>query len=604
MKKTLFLLVLMVAVALFGADPYVGYIYPSSLQAGTTNQLIVGGQFFWKVTDADITGEGVRVLNVEPVPNFPVPISQQRRYLCKWLDQIAAGDLTQPPLPVDDEHYSEWRSNRWYSALADLSPLKRSLVERFIYVPRNSLQMSPSIGQKLLVTVAVDRHAKPGTREFRVWSPAGMSPPRPLQITRCRQLQEPLFTPKHRPQPAPTLVRRLPCVINGQIFPGSTDSWVLPLRAHQTITLRTFAREFQPYVGDAVPGFFNPVLSIQDESGHEVAFADDYFYHPDPVLVFTAPADGFYTLQVRDNLFRGRADFVYAVKIHDGDERPSVSRLSLFPLPKLNVPRIAVEHDFTGCISKPSMVKRHEFEIKEQCELVFDLLARRAGSVLDARLAVKDSEGKILLQVSDVTNRVHVGTVIQAECDPVGRVRFDRAGKYAVEVCDEAGKGGGAYWYSLRVYRPTPRFEVWAKRSSFVMRSWSRIPMDVEVLRKDGFTGEIKLEPTEYFKFVPSVIPAESNSVRVVAVAQQLQQCPICDLEVVASAMINGRKVRTPVMPANEYNQAFAWNHLVPARSFRFKGLPPPPPGKPKAKPKSEGKKGAKAAEGSKKTSP
>ena len=26
------------------ADPYVGYIYPSSIQAGTTNRLIIGGQ--------------------------------------------------------------------------------------------------------------------------------------------------------------------------------------------------------------------------------------------------------------------------------------------------------------------------------------------------------------------------------------------------------------------------------------------------------------------------------------------------------------------------------------------------------------------------------
>ena len=39
-------------------------------------------------------------------------------------------------------------------------------------------------------------------------------------------------------------------------------------------------------------------------------------------------------------------------------------------------------------------------------------------------------------------------------------------------------------------------------------------------------------------------------------------------VEVFASAEIDGRTVRVPVVPCDEYEQAFAWKHLVPAKTF------------------------------------
>ena len=107
------------------------------------------------------------MLDVEFVPNFPPPVGEQRRWMVKWLDQIALkGDFTQPRLPVESEHFSDWRSNRWYFVLGDLDLGKRTLVEHFLYTPRNALQMSPALSQKLLVTVAADADAKPGVLEL------------------------------------------------------------------------------------------------------------------------------------------------------------------------------------------------------------------------------------------------------------------------------------------------------------------------------------------------------------------------------------------------------------------------------------------------------
>ena len=44
MKKAILILLAVAAAWAQGADPYVGYIYPCGIQAGTTNRLIVGGQ--------------------------------------------------------------------------------------------------------------------------------------------------------------------------------------------------------------------------------------------------------------------------------------------------------------------------------------------------------------------------------------------------------------------------------------------------------------------------------------------------------------------------------------------------------------------------------
>lgn len=578
MKRFLGIVVLAVTLAGMGADPYVGYVYPAGIQAGTTNRLIVGGQFFGNIKGA-LAGEGVRVLDVELVPNFPPPVGEQRRWMVKWLDQIALkGDFTQPRLPVESEHFSDWRSNRWYFVLGDLDLGKRTLVEHFLYTPRNALQMSPALSQKLLVTVAADADAKPGAREFRVFSPQGFSPPRPFVVTAVPHVEEPLYVPPHRPQPAAPVVTNIPCVLDGQIMPGSTDRWILPLEKGRTLTLRATAREFQPYIGDAVPGFFNPILRVVNRRGEEIAFSDDYFYHPDPVLTFTAPADDEYTIEIHDNLFRGREDFTYEIDVREGAWSPSVHELSLSPLPDWNVPKDSMVRTYTGTVEKPGKVHKHAFTVKEPCELVFDLLARRAGSPLDARVTVWKG-GVEVARVDDVTNTVHFGSVIQAECDPVGHVKIEEPGKYEIRVEDESGRGGLDYFYTLRLHRPAPRCEVWCHKSGLALRSWwggQRVRFSV--VRRDGFDGSVTLEENDFFKFNPSVIPASSNRMDVTAVCKLQQPCGTTNVVVTASVVVNGVSVTVPVVPANEYNQAFAWDHLVPARAFAFKAFPGQPP--------------------------
>ena len=82
-----------------------------------------------------------------------------------------------------------------------------------------------------------------------------------------------------------------------------------------------------PYLADAVPGWFQATLTLRDADGKEVAYADDFRFHPDPVFSCVIPKTGRYMLEIKDAIYRGREDFVYRVTL---GEVPLVT--SVFPL--------------------------------------------------------------------------------------------------------------------------------------------------------------------------------------------------------------------------------------------------------------------------------
>ena len=102
--------------------------------------------------------------------------------------------------------------------------------------------------------------------------------------------------------------------------------------------------------------------------------------------------------------------------------------------------------------------------------------------------------------------------------------------------------------------------------------------MGFEVVRRDGFDGPVTLEENDFVAFRPNVIPAASNEVVVTAVCKIRTPCVLPHVALTASFVRDGRSVETPVIPADVYNQAFAWDHLLPARRFLLAVPPAPPP--------------------------
>lgn len=573
-KLATYVAMLAIPFALNAADPYVGYIYPSGIQAGTTNRMVVGGQFIHGCKDVIFSGDGLKVINIEQVPNFPPPESTQRKYLIQWLKNIAGGNRHAPPIP-EQARIDEWRSNVWWKALGELDDQKLSLVELDLFTKRNALQMTPSLRQRLLVTIVADTNAKEGPREMRLSGWNGMSPPRPFFVTSAPRRQEPRFAAPFHKQPDIPQINQLPAILDGCIMPGQIDQWALNLTKGKTISLQVIAREYQPYIGDAVPGFFNAILSIKDPHGNIVALSDDYHYHPDPVTTFTPKTSGQYMLEIRDVLYRGREDFIYSISITESDDKPDISQIALWNKPNLEIPQASIIKEFNGKINHPGKSEFHEMDITQPGEYVFDLLARRYGSPLDAKIEIFTPDGALLAGFSDVTNSVHFGSIIQEEIDPIGCVDLPTIGKYCIKISDECGKGGIEWTYKLRVHKPAPRFEVWMSPSSFTLRPWGRKNAHVTVIRKDGFHGDVQLIDTPLLHFDPSVIPAGSNTMNVAIVSKAHANVPHESITIRATAEINGVTRTEYVTPADTYNQAFAWDHLLPARSFEFRGLAP-----------------------------
>ena len=548
------------ATTLFAADPYAGYIYPAGIQAGATNRFIIGGQNLWGVQGIYFDNPGIHVLKIEKVPGFSTPTGLQRKHLKNWLDGIAEGRLEEPQKP-NDPHLDEWRSNVWWRALNTLDAGQLAIVEYDLYTPRNALQSTPSLRQMMLVTVAADDDVRPGWGTFSVWSGNGISAPRPFGISSLPHAAEPLYVPPHRAQPDPVFadIQVGGIILEGQIMPGSTDTFRLRLAAGRPYAFKVTARELQPYIGDAVPGFFNAVLTLKDADGCIVAAADDTArFRPDPSLVFTPDQTGDYRLEIHDVLYRGRADFVYQVAIDTAQE--SLLRSTDTP---------------DGVVAQPGAISTKTFIVDAPGPRILEVTARRKGSPLDAVLTLrKKANAPALAQWDDVTNTVFTGTIPHSECDPVGFYNFTEPGEYVAEITDRTGHGGPDYVWWLAVRRPTPGFEVYATRSTLPLRKGTPLKVGFRIWRKEGFTGDVTVEFPQDIQARNAVATSGVDMVTAELFYAGKRPTAIRSVTLSARATINGETVRMPVVPCDEYEQAFAWRHLVPAPTFLFRGLP------------------------------
>jgi len=557
--RLLFCFSLALPLVLPAAEPYLGFVYPAAVQPGARVRLLVGGQNLHNVRQAYITGEGVKAVNFEPVPSFPHPDSLQRKHLQNWLQTIRKGVTNEPAIPPKSE-VSGWRSNRWWQALNTLDRGKLDLVRRDLYTKKNSLQSTPALSGQFLLTVDVAKDAQPGARFLYLISPNGISAPRPIVIVDTPVVAEPPFAAPVEPKPEIPLVSKFPATLVGQIYPGETDSFALELSAGAQLVCSVCARELQPCIGDAVPGYFNPVVKLVDPSGREIACADDNGFNPDPVLVTTIPEAGRYVLRIRDNLFRGRGDFGYVIRVSAHGEAPAP--IAPFRLPLQEQSGIFVA---SGAVNRVG--EKCEFPVKldEPGDYVFETRARRNGSALDPVMALyrgDAAEGEPLAVWDDVTNSVHVGSVLQAECDPIGRYAVTEAGAYTLTVADRAGATGP---FTVVVRRPSPSFDIYSCRSTIQLKGKDAARIPLKVVRRDGFAGPIRLSASAGFEVKPQVIPADTNVFTVGIIYREHKWNVPLPFELTGEA--DGVAPRR-VVPADEYEQAFAWKHLLPAPSF------------------------------------
>ena len=315
--------------------PHIGYVYPAGGRQDTTFEVVVGGQFLDGVTNAFVSGSGIRVA----VVGFNKPLTPQQANKLRETLQELQKRRQEANLGVRRRGGSSGSSTNATWTFADQQQLMEIRQKLFSFQRRPA---NPAIAETATLQVTVSTNADPGEHEIRLGTQFGLSNPMLFCVgglpefnkknprlnedpPRVRQARN---NPNEQKATAPTETSiTIPAVVNGQVLQGGVDRYRFQGKQGQHLVVAVAARQLIPYLADAVPGWFQAALALYDAKGHELAYADHFRYQPDPVIYCELPHDGEYVAEIRDSIYRGREDFVYRIAI---GEVPYIT--SIFPL--------------------------------------------------------------------------------------------------------------------------------------------------------------------------------------------------------------------------------------------------------------------------------
>jgi hypothetical protein len=615
-----------------GRDPYCGYVYPAGARQGTQVRVTVGGQNLQNAKEVYFTGTGLTATVIETVkPLNKKQIRDAGQYLRvllkqRWAETLRPGTAATPQKLAEElKALDPLPDHPWFRGLEKKSLTELEELRDLLLDPKR--QPNAQIGDWAIIDIKAAPSAPAGTQEMRVRTPAGLTNPLRFEVSRLPEVCEPTKKGAEAAPAAP------PVAFNGQIMPGDVDKFRLLCKRGQKLVITTQARKLVPYLADAVPGWFQAVVALRDAQGREVAYADDYRYDPDPVLLVNVPENGEYTLEIRDSIYRGREDFVYRVIVGEQpfitslfplggpvggsvaaavtgwnlpqqtaqlDARPDGGRQRSFMLNTKDWTSNSISYDVdtlpealetepndlvkqATVVALPKIINGHigssgdvdivQFEGKAGEEFVAEVRARRLGSPMDSLLRLTDASGKVIALNDDHEDK-SVGLMTDP-ADSYLSVRLPSTGRYYLHLSDTRQQGGDAYAYLLRLSQPRPDFALRVTPSSVNVQLTRTAPITVYALRSEGFDGDIDLKlkgaPAGYV-LSGGHIPAGRDRccLTLTVPPDKLNEPAVLQLE--GQAQTAGATVTRPAVPAEDMMQAFAYRHLVPSQQFMVCG--------------------------------
>ncbi|MBM4155116.1 MAG: hypothetical protein FJ221_08805 [Lentisphaerae bacterium] len=594
-------------------DPHVGYIYPAGGRQGATFQATIGGRYL-NATSVHFSGKGVRATIVRQDRQVT---PQEQQTLVQMITAIQEKRRGGQAITREEMQQAEEVRHK-------LDQFGRRLTNpalgEFITI-EVSIAPDAAMGIRELRLGTVGGHSNPLV--FHVGGLPEVSKPDWKNIPKEKASMEARIDPK-----PPEKRIALPVVLNGQIPPGGHDRYRFAARKDQQLVVAVRARELIPFISDAVPGWFKASVWITDAAGEELCSSDDRQFLSDPALAFQAPADGEYVLHIKDALYRGREDFVYRITIGElplvdavfplggrtgttllldvtGQNLPFkrltldlkdraagvcplalsgiVNRVSVAadPLPEggekepnndiASAQAVKLPLVINGRIDRPGDVDTYRFEGKAGDRIVADVIARRLDSPLDSFLLITDATGKQVAFNDDREDRsAGLGT---HHADSYLAFTLPSAGPWFIHLGDMQQDGGPAHGYRVRLGAPRPDFELRATPSALNVRGGASVPVTVHALRKDGFAGAIELRlngAPEGITLSGARIAANQDSVRFTLNAVPSARLDPFNIRIEGRAIVDGREVVRPALPADDVMQAFAYRHLVPAQEQKL----------------------------------
>src|SRR5271157_10783 len=566
--------------------PHIGYVYPAGGRQGASLEITIGGQNLTDANQVYITGSGVQV----SVSKYNRPLTPGQANMLREqfqaLNAKRAAAAKPPENGVKPEPFTAADAKTMMELQAKLAEFQRR-------------PLSPAIAETVIVEVTIAPDAPPGDRQLRIGSQPGLTNPLTFTVGQLPEFSRkpakvpaafvavngaiPPNRPVNRPLDPPMEVT-LPAVINGQVMPADSGRYRFHAAKGTRLVAAVQARELIPYISDAVPGWFQAAITLHDPTGKEVASADHYRFHQDPVIYYEVPADGDYILEIRDSIYRGREDFVYRItlgelpyvtgifpmggragarapihvsgwnlpdaglaqdpKVKAGDILPvsvrgraGVSNTVPFAVDSLpevfaqagatrreKAQRLKLPVIVNGRIEHPGDFHYFRFDGRAGEQIVCEVTARRLGSPLDSVLRLTDASGKEIAFNDDFEDKG--AGLLTHQADSFISVGLTANGTYYLQLGDIQGHGGAEYAYRLRVGPPRPDFELRVAPSSLNLRAGATQPVTVYALRRDGFSGDIALQlkdsPAGFF-LSGAVIPSGQDKVRLTLTAPRNQ---------------------------------------------------------------------------------
>jgi hypothetical protein len=626
--------------------PYIGYAYPAGGQQGTTFEIRLGGQGLEDVSGVRVSGDGVTARVTEYFrrlsPQEIQLLSEQTRDLRKAkkgpTDMMAPAMMAETPMMMmDGPAAGKTGSVSGPAATSNLIARLERRIRENVQTPACA-----SIANLALLQVKIAADAPPGERELRLVTPRGISNPlmfhvgqlpevarKPMLTCSLQILGKEALALRKRPPEEAEVKISVPCTANGQIASGEVNSYRFAARKGQRLVISTQGRQLIPYIADAVPGWFQPVLALQDAQGKEVAFDDDFRFKPDPVIFYEVPKDGEYVFTIRDSIYRGREDFVYRVSIGElpfitgiyplGGQTGVVAAvkmkgwnladasLSLPPksagpgllsvsaqgkrlvsnrvpfmldtLPEIfdleanetqaRAQKVHPPVIINGRVDKDGDWDVYQFTGHAGEQIAVEVDSRRLDSPLDSVIKLTDINGK-LLAFSDDRDDMEAG-VNTHHADSFFLAKLPAEGQYFVHIGDTARQGGEEYAYRLRISAPQPDFALRVVPSSVSLRGKNTATLTVHLARKDGLTGPIKLsllDPPAGLSAAPVTLTGTQTVARLTLKSDVVSLREPVRLTLVGSATVRTQEVVRAALPAEDRMQAFLWRHLVPAQDL------------------------------------
>ncbi|MGB1925475.1 MAG: serine protease [Rubripirellula sp.] len=380
--------------------------------------------------------------------------------------------------------------------------------------------------------VTIPDKSEVGSLEARVHTRLGVSTPRVFTLSDLPEVTQ--EAPSIRMEDAMPL--EVPSVCNAYMPARSICYYQMECKEGQRLLIECAAKEIESKL--------NAVLIVADEQGRDLVVQRRGDY-----IDFSVPHDGRYYIKIHELTFKGGNEFFFRLKVREANEEnlsstPSgVLAVNSFSWPPSGLPHSAKETerepnddyakpqqielpcDLSGNFAKAADVDLFQFEGKKGEAWWVEVGSERLGCPTDVAVLVQrvvsTEEGvayEDVIELNDIPSPVKVSTNHYAYDGPpynagsrdvLGEIKLPEDGTYVLRLVDLFGgtRSDPRNLYRLVIRQAKPDFSVvgWAMHMELrngdrnavskpiALRNGSTMPLEVVVLRRDGFDEPIEL---------------------------------------------------------------------------------------------------------------